>query len=52
MLAPDTPPGQYTLEFGLTRVLSSGQNRLPVLAADGHEVGDHIELAKIVVVAP
>lgn len=47
VLAPDTPPGQYTIEFGLTRILNPGQERLPVLAEDGHEVGDHIELAKI-----
>ncbi|MEK7276222.1 MAG: glycosyltransferase family 39 protein, partial [Chloroflexota bacterium] len=52
VLAPDTPPGQYTLEFGLTRILNPGQERLGVLADDGHEVGDHIELAKILVVAP
>lgn len=49
VLAPDTPPGQYTLEFGLTRILNPGQERLGVLADDGHEVGDHIELAKILV---
>ncbi|MEK7785211.1 MAG: hypothetical protein AAB658_07285, partial [Chloroflexota bacterium] len=47
VVAPDTPPGQYTIEFGLTRILNPGQERLPVLADDGHEVGDHIELAKI-----
>ena len=46
-LASDTPPGQYTLEFGLTRVTESGQSRLPILADDGHEIGDHIELTKI-----
>lgn len=49
VLAPDTPSGQYTLEFGLTRILNPGQERLGVLADDGHEVGDHIELAKILV---
>ncbi len=47
VLAPDTPPGQYTLEFGLTRILNPGQQRLSVLAEDGHETGDHIELAQI-----
>jgi len=46
-LAPNTPPGQYLLEFGLTRVSESGQSRLPILADDGHEIGDHIELARI-----
>lgn len=46
-LAPDTPPGQYTLEFGVTRIRDSGQQRLSVLADDGHEIGDHIELAKL-----
>ncbi|MBI3242832.1 MAG: glycosyltransferase family 39 protein [Chloroflexi bacterium] len=47
VLASDTPPGQYTIEFGLTKILNPGQDRLSVLADDGHEVGDHIELAKI-----
>lgn len=47
VLAPDTPPGQYTIEFGLTKILNPGQERLPVLADDGHEVGDHVELTKI-----
>lgn len=46
-LAPDTPPGQYMLEFGLTQVTDSGQSRLPILAENGHEVGDLIELARI-----
>jgi hypothetical protein len=47
LLAPDTPPGQYTIEFGLTKILNPGQERLPVLAEDGHEVGDHIELTRV-----
>ncbi|MBM4422041.1 MAG: hypothetical protein FJ030_01450 [Chloroflexi bacterium] len=47
VLAPDTPTGQYTLEFGLTRVSDAGQTRLVVLADDGHEIGDHIALAQI-----
>ncbi len=47
ILSPDTPPGQYTIEFGLTKILNPGQERLIVLADDGHEIGDHIELAKI-----
>ncbi len=47
VLAPDTPPGQYVIEFGLTKILNPGQERLPVLAEDGHEIGDHIELTKI-----
>lgn len=47
VLAPDAPPGQYTLEFGLTRILSPGQQRLSVLAEDGHEIGDHIDLVRI-----
>ena len=46
-LAPETPPGQYTLKFGLTRVDETGQYRLPVLAEDGHGLGDQIDLAKI-----
>ncbi len=50
-LAPDTPPGQYTIEFGLTR-RDNGLDRLSVLAADGHEIGDHIELTFIRVQAP
>jgi hypothetical protein len=47
IVAPDTPPGQYVLEFGLTHVSEAGQSRLPILAGDGHEIGDHIELARI-----
>ena len=47
VLASDTPPGQYVIEFGLTKILDPGQERLSVLADDGHEIGDHIELAKI-----
>ncbi|MBI5829545.1 MAG: hypothetical protein HZB20_08420, partial [Chloroflexi bacterium] len=50
-LAPDTPLGQYTIEFGLTR-RDNGLDRLSVLAADGHEIGDHIELTFIRVQAP
>lgn len=46
-LAADTPPGQYTLEFGVTRVSEAGQSRLPILAEDGHEIGDYVELTKI-----
>lgn len=46
-LAPDTPPGQYTLAFGVTRVDDQGQSRLPVLAEDGRGLGDQVELAKI-----
>jgi hypothetical protein len=46
-LSADTPPGQYTLEFGLSRVDEQGQQRLTVLAADGHGLGDHVELAQI-----
>jgi hypothetical protein len=46
-LAPDTPPGQYVVLFGVTRVTPAGQDRLKVLADDGHEVDDHIELVKI-----
>jgi hypothetical protein len=46
-LAPDTPPGLYDLEFGVTRIDGAGQHRLPVLAADGHEVADHVVLTTI-----
>jgi len=46
-LSPDTPAGQYTVVFGLTRVNDQGQARLPILAADGHGLGDQIELVKI-----
>lgn len=46
-LAPDTPPGQYTIEFGVTRVLNPGQDRLSVLGDDGRELADHIDLALI-----
>lgn len=46
-LAPDTPPGQFTLELGLIHGDKTAQVRLPVLAPDGHGLGDHIELARI-----
>jgi hypothetical protein len=46
-LAEDAPPGLYEIEFGVTRVDENGQRRLPVLAPDGHEIGDHIVLTTI-----
>lgn len=51
-LAADTPPGQYTLEFGVIHNDKTSHDRLPVLAPDGHGLGDHIDLARIFVVPP
>jgi hypothetical protein len=49
-LAADTPPGLYDIYFGVTRVDETGQSRLPLLAADGHELDDKVVLTKIRVV--
>jgi 4-amino-4-deoxy-L-arabinose transferase-like glycosyltransferase len=41
-LKPDTPPGQYWIEIGLYNPLDG--TRLPVTAADGQPLGDHLLL--------
>jgi len=46
-LAPDTPPGQYTIQISFLHATKKEQYRLPILAPDGHGLGDQIDLAKI-----
>jgi hypothetical protein len=49
-IAPDTPPGQYTLLVGMYD--AETHDRYPVFAADGSHLGDAISLATVEVVAP
>jgi hypothetical protein len=49
-LAPDTPPGIYPIEFGLYG--GPGDNRLPILAADGHQINEYLLLTQIKVGSP
>jgi Dolichyl-phosphate-mannose-protein mannosyltransferase len=49
-LAPDTPPGLYPIEFGLYG--GPGDNRLPILAADGHQINEYLLLTQVKVGSP
>ncbi len=49
-VAPDTPPGTYTLLVGIYDAKT--HDRFPVFAADGSPLGDAIYLTTVEVVAP
>jgi hypothetical protein len=49
-VAADTPPGRYTLEVGLYRLVDG--TRLPVFSSDERPLGDAVVLAQVEVQAP
>jgi hypothetical protein len=49
-IAPDAPPGSYTLIVGMYHAGTG--DRLPVSAADGSYLGDHLSVTKVSVSAP
>ncbi len=49
-LDPHTPPGVYDVELGWFGRPSS--KRLPILAADGHQIGTHVTLTRVRVIEP
>ncbi len=51
-LAPDTPPGNYSLEIGVFYDAGNGPVRLKMLAEDGHELDDHLRLTGVRVAHP
>jgi hypothetical protein len=49
-IAPDAPPGGYTIIAGMYDAATGG--RLSVSAADGSLLGDHLSVAQVSVIAP
>ncbi len=47
VLAPDTPPGIYSLLLGVFEDAGIEQKRLKLLAEDGHEVADYVRLTGV-----
>lgn len=47
VLAPDTPPGIYSLLLGVFDDTGGGQRRLKILADDDHELEDHVRLTGV-----
>ncbi len=45
LIAPGTPPGEYTIEIGLYR--TEDGTRLLLRANDGAEIGDHVIVGKV-----
>jgi hypothetical protein len=51
-LAADTPPGIYTLVLGVFYDPGTGPVRVKLMADDGHEIDDQVQLTGVRVVAP